>query len=55
MTYIIDKQDFMRIKTYLDGGVFWREVDTDRVEIKLINKSLKTLIDTLKNKTPQPK
>jgi len=48
-TYIKDKKEFMKIKSHLDGNIFWREIGSDKVEIKVIDKSVKQLVKSLKD------
>jgi hypothetical protein len=47
--YTKDKAEFMKVKKYLDGGVFWREVENDKVEIKIVSKSVKKIVHSLKD------
>jgi hypothetical protein len=46
-----DKAEFMKVKKYLDGAVFWREIENNKVEIKMAfpNKQAKNIIKSLKD------
>jgi hypothetical protein len=48
-TYKKDKKAFLQVKSALDGQVFWREVEGDKVEIRKVcgSSAIREIIESL--------